>query len=237
MPRTIEVTLFTYKELTGKAKERAKEWMNERYTDSSDDLHHCFIAYLHEWGYPTCDIGFRYSYSQGDGMAFYTGSRCAPDFSKGKDSRLDWAWHCHGPDKASSCVNLEKVWWRRGLWKNYTKDERKQIYRLYNTYLNDGFELEISITRNSYGSHYSHYNTMSVSLYARVYNGVPEEDANLIESFADRVERDLQDDVRDASKELDVEADKIIESKQTDAYFDELAESNEFEFTETGDPA
>jgi len=73
MPKTITITVYSFDELSDKAKARAIEEVRKLGFCSveSGEIEDVFKGKLEDYGYPTEDIRFRLSYSQGDGMAFY----------------------------------------------------------------------------------------------------------------------------------------------------------------------
>jgi hypothetical protein len=84
-------------------------------------------------------------------------------------------------------------------------------------------------TRNSWGSHYSHWNTMDVELT---------EDREFIgaysESRADRLCELIKLRVQSTSKELEKRGYEMIEANQEKDYIIECCEANEMEFREDG---
>ena len=73
MPRfTKTIELMTFDELDEQAKEKARAWFRNRPMDfESEDLTQMFKEDLQELGYPTNDVRWSLSFSQGDGVAFY----------------------------------------------------------------------------------------------------------------------------------------------------------------------
>lgn len=72
MSKIITVAVYEFDELSDKAKEAAIEYVKAEYGGvDSDYIKEVFEERLKEYGYPTSDIEFRLSYSQGDGVAFY----------------------------------------------------------------------------------------------------------------------------------------------------------------------
>lgn len=69
--RTRQQTIFQYSELSGKAKERARDWLVEGTWDSlGDELVERFDEMLSEAGFPGAKVGYSLSYAQGDGVTF-----------------------------------------------------------------------------------------------------------------------------------------------------------------------
>lgn len=73
MPSTRTISVYTIDELTGKAREHAIEEERQALHENFDVdmLRDVFAERLAEKGYPTKDIRWSLSYSQGDGLAFY----------------------------------------------------------------------------------------------------------------------------------------------------------------------
>lgn len=231
MPRTIEIQVYQYSELEPKAKEKAKSWLIEGI-DCSESLMRHFVYRLHHAGYPTLNINFSLGYCQGDGMAFFSGGTW-PDFKK-----RTGVWCDLDKEYASLSVNLIRVWFRR-IAKYYNKDKKRELYRLYTTYVVPGtVDVSVRIDRRG-SSNYSHYNSMSVELSVDIRDreALAEGDEALIEQMSNEFEKDLADDVKDMSKELEKEGYEEIEYQHGDENVAEIAEANEYEFLKSGKPA
>jgi hypothetical protein len=200
MSREITVQVYQFEELSDKAKEKAREWfkdkvLNNDFQHETDSITESFEEKLEEYGYPTDNVNWSLSYSQGDGMAFY--------------GRID---------------TLEKVAER-------LLDERK--LKRFKTLVNAGLELILNIKRNSYGSHYSHYNTMYIDsdIYPSfICNG----NYKKIEKFCEEFIELIIKDVKSVSKELEASGYKQIEYYYSNEYVDQEIIGNEYEFTEEG---
>jgi hypothetical protein len=69
--RTRQQTIFRYSELSGKAKDRARDWIIEGMWDFlGDELRDRFEEELDEAGFPGAKVKFSLSSSQGDGVTF-----------------------------------------------------------------------------------------------------------------------------------------------------------------------
>lgn len=73
MPRKREQEVFTFKELSPKAKERALERYRDHMWDQgeTDDLSDQFKSILSERGFKNPDVGWSLGYNQGDGVCFW----------------------------------------------------------------------------------------------------------------------------------------------------------------------
>ena len=231
MSRTIEIQVYSYSELEPKAKERAKSWIVEGI-DCSESLMHMFIPQLHDAGYPTLNVNYSFSYSQGDGVAFFS-SGTWPDFNKPTG-----VWRNLGKEYASLSVNLVRVWFRR-IAKYYDKDKKRELYRLYTTYVVPGFvELAVRIGRRGSNS-YSHYNSMDTEFFFNICDreALAAGDEAAVEHMAKDFEEYLADDVKDMSKALEKEGYAEIEYQRSDENVAEIAEVNDYQFLKSGKPA
>jgi len=69
--RTREQTIYRYSELTGKAKDRARDWLIEGQQDFlRDELPERFEEMLSEAGFPKAEISYSLGHVQGDGVTF-----------------------------------------------------------------------------------------------------------------------------------------------------------------------
>lgn len=206
MPREVILTLYQYHELDDKAKEKAKQWWLGCWDENDNNqITEIFEYELGEAGYPVEDIGWSLNYSQGDGMAFYTG----------KDD-----------------ANLKRIWLRR-ISRGWPRADRKELYRLVKTY---ELDLKLEITRNCFGHRYSHYNTMSVSLYeySQSYEGLPADDVKTIVEFTERLEKDIAADVRSLSQALTLKGYAAMQEMQSEEAVASAMEANEYTFTKDG---
>ena len=72
MKKTIEVDVFKFTELDGKAKDRAQQWLSEVATDHDwwEFVYDAWKEKLEEQGYDDPNIQFSGFWSQGDGASF-----------------------------------------------------------------------------------------------------------------------------------------------------------------------
>lgn len=91
------------------------------------------------------------------------------------------------------------------------------------------YELSATITRNSFGTHYSHWNTMDVYM---------ERGREYVTTLSQEQGKELWDHIKDTvvkvSKELEREGYEMIEANQKEEYVVECAEANEMLFREDG---
>jgi len=159
-------------------------------------------------GYPA-DLTIEYSlgYCQGDGMAFYG--------SLGVDDVQALMKRLFGTEQGSTDA-VRRV-------KNLMA--QKDIDHMINV-LRDYGNCDLSITRNSFGQHYSHWNTMRIDSNVDFTGVFPDEETMLgtgIEGINpemlerwqgiwDRFIDALQDDVKSLSKRLEADGYKLIEA-------------------------
>ncbi len=103
MPRQAQITVFRYEELDAKVKEKIRDQYRRDQSEEVNEhfLKDRFIEVLEEKGYPTSDIHWSLSSSQGDGVAFYgkvdtdglakiVARLAASDPTTQKDSLVGW---------------------------------------------------------------------------------------------------------------------------------------------------
>jgi hypothetical protein len=192
MPIQVTRTLYTYDELpTEKAKAKARDWYREQ--DYGGDfvaelLEEDFANALADLGYPVDDIAWRFSCSQGDGMAFY--GACDADI----------------------------------LVARLASDKNKELLLRKRDYIS------ITIDRNSFGHHYSHYNTMSISI-SDVSGELQDEETSA--AVTDLYEA-IVDEVKATSKKLADEAMETIAWYKSDETVAENISANDWTFLESG---
>lgn len=104
MPRSHTIELYTFEELDPRAKERARDWYRQVSagdSDVSDLITEDFAQQLSDLGYPTKDIRWSLSYSQGDGVAFY--GECDGD-------KLIKRYNLEGSNKSPSWAEAYENW-------------------------------------------------------------------------------------------------------------------------------
>lgn len=70
--RKVEIPIFKFDELAPKVQDKILEYYRSSMIEiNNEQLYDVFKEKLSELGYPTGDIRWSLSYSQGDGMAFY----------------------------------------------------------------------------------------------------------------------------------------------------------------------
>lgn len=134
------------------------------------------------------------------------------------DCKLEWSLgYCQGDGVAFYGKVDVSTWWKKRGRTLFSKEEKKKLYA---EYARDS-DICIGIKRNSFGNHYSHYNTMYV-------------DVEWDSALAQMVETAILDDIRDISKELARMGYKDIEYYTSDECFQETAEANDYEFFADG---
>lgn len=206
------IEVYEFEELSKEAQEVAIE----QYRDSmdfhieSEMITEDFTEILQELGYPTDDLEWRLSYSQGDGVAFY------------------------------GSVDMETVV-PRLMKEGYDFD-----YDLYNQIVED-FTIMATIERNSFGHHYSHYNTMYVEVESDDIDLIVEdifgldmddegydEHVDLVEELMSDLERCIVEDVQETSRKLEKDGYAQMEYFTSDEAIKENIITNEYEFTSDG---
>jgi len=91
-------------------------------------------------------------------------------------------------------------------------------------------EMDILIYPNSFGAHYSHYNTMDIQL--DYYSATPKQ-IELVKEFRE----ELTEAIRSTSKELERMGYKEIESAYSDDHVSELCYAFDYKFTKNGELA
>jgi hypothetical protein len=206
-------TLYKFEELSPQAQETAvNKWRESMdWGFESEQISEDFKYKLEELGYPTDDIGWSLSYSQGDGVAFY------------------------------GYVDMDIVA-RRLL-------EGKDL-ELYNRLVEENLTVSARIYRNSFGHHYSHWNTMEVEMdgdstdtmitYLYESNGEEltreewDDKERELEAFITHLEEVISIDIKTVSRELESLGYKQIEYIESDEAIRETIEANDYEFTSDG---
>lgn len=119
---------------------------------------------------------------------------------------------------------------------------------LYNDLSINDFLIYGKIYRNSYGYHYSHYNTMIFELEHDDIDTIVEklfaleygqkgfdEKYQLIEKLFENIEQSVQDDIKNVSKKLEKQGYSQIEYVESDIAIIETIEANDYEFLSNGD--
>lgn len=98
----------------------------------------------------------------------------------------------------------------------------------------DAISLVVEITPNSYGRHYSHYNTMDVQLHVDFYEDIPDEDVDWVKSWCESLKGLIKKDVRALSKKLTDEGYAVFASYYEEEYVADTLIGNGYEFTKDG---
>ncbi|MER2007459.1 MAG: hypothetical protein ABS939_08395 [Psychrobacillus sp.] len=118
---------------------------------------------------------------------------------------------------------------------------------LYELIESEGFMISASIYRNSFGHHYSHWNTMSVEMNGdsadvitiHLYD-LDEDDEQWdeklakIESLILELEEKISNDIKEVSRELEKNGYEMISYIESDNAIEEAIEANDYEYTEDG---
>lgn len=136
--------------------------------------------------------------------------------------QIEWSLgHCQGDGMAFyGHVDVDK-------W--LTAHKRRTYYRKLRDPKTGDLDVEIEISRNSFGYHYAHFNTMSVNYEYRPYSR-----ERAIETLAKELCEEIDDDVRAVSKGLEREGYKIAESWDSDEVLSESLRMNDIRFDENG---
>jgi hypothetical protein len=212
----IVVKAFEYDELSEKAQERAREWLRS-CVDESGELSYQLSDYLgselREHGYnpDSLNLEFSLGYCQGDGVAFY-GDVDIPFF----------------------CKKVQEEGRRTDI-PDDTKEWLKKIGRVTSRIHELGYQVRLQITRNSYGWHYSHWNTMVVQLEREdwMYHGHTD-DLNRIGRQFMKLEAFFKEDVPNVSKILESSGYALIEYEHSEEVLADQIRVNEYLFTESG---
>ena len=218
--KNITIPVFQIHELAPKYKTVAISTVLEAYVhdDMNASLQNCFAQVLYDAGYPTTDISYSLANCQGDGVAFYTPKHDV------RSARLALA------GIARDDVDLPRLWVRRGLWSHFTRAQRRMMY----WYWAEHTDVRVRITRNSHGYHYSHFNTMQVTIEGPSGPWDFPEDETEVDALVTELAGVIQDDVRKMSKTLETTGYQIIEDLTNDDAVKGLAESMELYFYADG---
>lgn len=156
---------------------------------------------------------------------------------------VEWSLsHCQGDGMAFyGYVDMAKVA------RTLLADESLELYKLIEA---ENLSIVAKIYRNSFGHHYSHYNTMEVEMdgdsidtmitYLYESNGEEltteqwNEKEEMLQTFLSDLEKLIVEYVKDVSIKLEREGYEHLDYVQTDEYIKEAIESNGYEFTADG---
>lgn len=122
-------------------------------------------------------------------------------------------------------INFDK--WIKTNEDKFTPKELKRLKWLWSE---NGFN--ISVERNTYGYHYSHYNTMNIYVILDYYKSYRGEE--LILNDTNKLEDIIAKQVRELSQELEKEGYAELDYRDSDESIIELIVANEDEFYEDG---
>jgi hypothetical protein len=157
---------------------------------------------------------------------------------------VEWSLsYCQGDGVAFyGYVDMAKVA-RRVL-----EGEALELYKLIEA---EDLTISAKLYRNSFGHHYSHYNTMNVEIDGdsidtiityikdtKTENGLTTEEWDeayaKLEAFLEELETAIKEDVQTVSRQLEREGYEHLEYMQSDEIIKENIEANEYEFTADG---
>lgn len=145
------------------------------------------------------------------------------------DVIVEWSLgYCQGDGVAFyGSIDLEKV--LPNHVDDFTKDELRRLY-----WLNKEFGVSIETVRNSYGYHYSHANTMDVSIDCDYY--IDYRQTEQYNEVLQKLEDIVLNDIQSLSHKLEREGYEFIERMESDEVIREFFEYNDdcYEFIEDG---
>lgn len=185
--KTIEVTTYKFSELTGKAKDKAREKLSEWATDGGwwENVYEVWEEKLEEQGFLNPEINFSGFWCQGDGASF----ACKIDVEK-------WI-------KFNKLGNT----YRHALQSAKNDEITAEIYRQ---------------------GHSSHEGTMYLNWETYDISDDGESE------FAAKVYHLILTDARSLAKEIYRDLEKEYYYLTDDEQLDDMAEANDYEFTEHG---
>lgn len=205
------IALYKFNELSPEAQQRAiQRWRESMdWNIESECITESFEERLRELGYPTDNIEWGLSYSQGDGVAFY------------------------------GDVDVPKVA-QRIL-------EGDDLI-LFNSLVEENLTVTVNIYKNSFGYHYSHYNTMEVELDGDgidtmidcLYEDLDSDSDEYAEKYDEigsmliTLRDGISDEIKDVSRQLERDGYAQIEYYESDEAIRETIEANEYEFEADG---
>ena len=134
--------------------------------------------------------------------------------------------YCQGDGVAFyGTIDFDK--WLEGHKDSFSKDELRRL-----NWLNETAGISVKVTRNSYGYHYSHWNTMNAevvsdwSYYAS--------NQHLLEEVLDKVNEMISDEIKDLSRKFEKEGYEEIEYRESFECIKENIEANEYEYEVDG---
>ena len=209
MSRAIQIKVYSYEELSPEAQKTAREQWEQDDREAGSE-HACeivnedFAQAVGEAGYPTDDIQWSLSYCQGDGMAFYGNEHV--------DSKM-----------------LERLVMER--WKPSVDGiDVTEVQRLVEI---SALEFSFSITPNSFGNSYAHFNTMEVEVDLRNYSVDTINDIAL-EMLRKSLEDFIDEDMRTLSKKLADQGYEVFDGYYEASEIADTLIANEYEFTKDG---
>jgi len=211
------VPIYAFKDLVGKSRERALEWLRTSTHESSwllENWAEGAIEALEAYGFDLStrngpDFNYSLSNSQGDGVAFY--------------GRLDLTAFVKALEAPPDVPYVEAF---------QSFDDLDALKRLVAA----APDVSAEVTRNDYGHHYSHAKTMRVSLIdedplAWVDERPTDEAERAHNTLEANVEEAVLAWVRNVAKALERSGYAEIDYQTTDEALTESMEANEYTFT------
>lgn len=213
--REHKVTVYKFDELSKDAQEIAVNKWNET-ADHSFLLEEHFKNRLKELDYPTDDISFRFSYSQGDGVAFY--GYMNNDDVKNVLNRLDLA------EKEKNLYTLiqDNDFQVCGT---ISKNSFGHLYSHENT-----MDFEITSHSDDIGTIVEEVFNLHMENDEEKYN----KKFNEIEELYNKITSLILDDIQKTSRELEKDGYQEIEYQESFNHVAEILKINEYEFYEDG---
>ncbi|MGV4321276.1 hypothetical protein [Bacillus mojavensis] len=213
--REHKITIYKFDELSKEAQETAVNKWNET-TDHVPLLKEQFVNRLKELNYPTDDIAFRLSYSQGDGVAFY--GYMDNDDIKNILNRLDLTekennlYALIQDNDFQICGTISRNSFGHRYSHENTMDFEVTPYSdNIDTIIEEVFSLHIEDDEEEYNKKF-----------------------NEIEKLYNKITSLILDDIQKISRELEKEGYQIIEDQESFDQVADLLRANEYEFYKDG---
>lgn len=95
-------------------------------------------------------------------------------------------------------------------------------------------EIEVNIERNSYGNHYSHWNTMNVGMNCESLESSGLDFIESLQEYTETFESELKTLIQHISRELETIGYEAIDSYTSEESAKDTIDANDCEFTEDG---
>lgn len=224
MPQVITKTVYTFDELTDKAKETARNWFREVdehiISDWYDFTKENFHDFLKIVGFKNVDSQFTGFWSQGDGASF---DFKQVDFAKLFTVQFDYSSTGTGPgvDPINPYSELFTAW----------REENATLIRKAKRFMNS---IHAESVVSSFGHRYSHSNTRYATGQLdinRCYNAT---NLTRMEKLTDQLIEAMTELMWDLSNSYYHVLEKEYDYLNSDEQVDKNIMINEYTFTETG---